>query len=356
MIDLASASLVDLGSDTATRPTAAMKRAMSEALLGDEQKGEDPTTTALEERTAALLGFERALFVPSATLANQIALALHAGAGDEIIAHKTAHVVHYEGGGTTMTSRAQLYGLDTPRGIFSAGDVEAAIRADDPHHPRTACVVVENTSNVGGGAVWPLQTLDGVYDLCRERGIAVHVDGARLWNAATALNVPLRRLTRPSADRGATTVQVCFSKGLGCPFGAVLALPASSWPRARRLKQSLGGALRQSGVVTGALLHALDHHLERLVDDHRRATMLATGLAAIPGVAVEPVESNLVFFSTNQPVAAVVAACAARGVRIGSVARTVSPGRERLRACLHLDVDDAGVAAAIAAVRAALAS
>lgn len=341
--------MIDLGSDTATRPTPAMKRAMTEALLGDEQRGEDPTTTALEERTAALLGFERGLFLPSATMANQIALALHAGAGDEIIAHRTAHIIHYEGGGTTMTSRAQLYGLDTPRGIFTADDVEAAVRADDPHHPKTTCVVIENTSNGGGGAVWPLPVLDGVFGFCRDRHIAVHIDGARLWNAAAALAVPPRRLCA-----GATTVQVCFSKGLGCPFGAVLALSSSMWPRARRLKQALGGALRQSGVCTGAMLHALDHHVARLPDDHRRARRLATGLAAIPGVTVEPVDTNLVFFSTTKPAASVLSSVLARGVRLGQVARSVSPERERLRACLHLDVDDAGVDGALLAVRAAV--
>lgn len=342
--------MIDLGSDTATRPTTAMKRAMTEALLGDEQRAEDPTTTALEERTAALLGFERGLFLPSATMANQIALALHTAAGDEIIAHRTAHVIHYEGGGTAMTSRAQLYPLDTPRGIFNANDVEAAVRADDPHHPRTTCVVVENTSNGGGGAVWPLPVLDGVFDFCREKNIAVHVDGARLWNAATALAVSPRRLCV-----GATTVQVCFSKGLGCPFGAVLALASSLWPRARRLKQALGGALRQSGVCTGAMLHALDHHIERLGDDHRRAQTLAAGLGAIDGVSVEQVDSNLVFFSTSKPAATVIAAVGARGVRIGLVARSVSPGRERLRACLHLDISDEDVVAAVAALRASLA-
>ncbi len=341
--------MIDLGSDTATRPSAAMKRAMSEALLGDEQRGEDPTTTALEERVAALLGFERGLFLPSATMANQIALALHAGAGDEIIAHRSAHVVHYEGGGTSMTSRAQVYGLDTPRGLFSAADVEAAIRAADPHHPRTTCVVVENTSNGGGGAVWPLTLLDDVFGFCRDKSIAVHVDGARLWNAATALSLPPRRLCA-----GATTVQVCFSKGLGCPFGAVLALSDASWPRARRLKQALGGALRQSGVCTGAMLYALDHNLEGIAKDHARAQKLAAGLAAIPGVSVEPVESNLVFFSTGKPAAALLSAVALRGVRLGLVARTVSPERERLRACVHLDIQDDDVDAALIAVRDAL--
>lgn len=341
--------MIDLVSDTATRPTAGMKRAMAEALLGDEQKGEDPTTTALEERVAALLGFERALFVPSATMANQISLALHAGAGDEIIAHKTAHVVHYEGGGTAMNTRAQFFQLDTPRGIFSANDVAAALRSDDPHHPKSACVVVENTSNVGGGSVWPLDVYDGVADLCRDRSLALHIDGARLWHAATALDVPMKRLTR-----GATTTQVCFSKGLGCPFGAVLGLSAHLWPRARRLKQGLGGALRQSGVITGALLYALDHHLPRLGDDHRRARAFATRLAAIPGVCVDPTETNLVFFTTTKPPAALIKACGERGVRLGAVARTVAAG-DRVRACFHLDVSDADVDTAVAAVAAALA-
>lgn len=341
--------MIDLVSDTATRPTPAMKRAMADALLGDEQKGEDPTTLALEERVAALLGTERALFVPSATLANQIALSLHAGPGDEIVAHRSAHVVHYEGGGTTMNSRAQLFTLDTPRGIFTGADLEGAIRADDPHHPRTACVVVENTSNGGGGTVWPIDVYDGVVDVARARGLAVHIDGARLWNAHVASGLPLARIAR-----GATTVQVCFSKGLGCPFGAVLALPAALWPRARRLKQAMGGALRQSGVVTGALLHALDHHMPKLHDDHRRARAFAAGVAAIPGVVVEPVETNLVFFTTPVPLADLLARTKARGVRFGAVAQTVSPGPARVRACFHLDVDDNAVAAAVDAVCAAV--
>lgn len=341
-------ALIDLGSDTATRPTAAMLLAMSQADVGDEQKGEDPTTLALEQRVASLLGKERALFVPSATMANQIALAVHVESGGEVIAHRTAHVVHYEGGGTSLIARAQAYLLDTPRGLFSADDVEAAIRADDPHHPRSRCVVVENTSNAGGGTVWPLDLLDGVYDLCARRGLAVHVDGARLWNAQVALGVPAARLVA-----GATTVQVCFSKALGCPFGAVLAMPAALWPRARRLKQALGGALRQSGVITAGLSYALDHHLGDVSADHRRARHLAEALRALPGVDVEPVETNLVFFSVPRP-EAFLAGIAASGVRMGSVARTVSPGRQRLRACLHRDIDDDALEAVITAARVAV--
>ena len=336
-------ALIDLVSDTATIPTPAMLAAMSTAPLGDEQRGEDPTTAALEARVATLLGTERALALPSATMANQIALALHVEAGGEVIAHTSAHVVHYEGGGTAIIARAQPYLLDTPRGVFTAADVEGAIRVDDPHYPRSQCVVIENTSNGGGGTPWPLQVLDEVYALCAARGLAVHVDGARLWHAAVAHNVPLTRLVH-----GATTVQVCFSKGLGCPFGAVLALPAALWPRARRLKQALGGALRQSGVMTAAMSYALDHHLPALVDDHRRAQRLAAGLRAIAGIGVEPVDTNLVFFTVAAP-QSFMTALRERDVRVGSVSQTVTPGPLRLRACLHRDIDDAMVDAVIGA-------
>ncbi|MCC7073012.1 MAG: aminotransferase class I/II-fold pyridoxal phosphate-dependent enzyme [Deltaproteobacteria bacterium] len=331
---------VDLVSDTATRPTDAMKRAMMSAPLGDEQKGEDPTVRAFEERMAALLGTERALFVPSATMGNQIALALHAQAGDEVVCHRTAHVLNHEGAGAAMTARAQLCPLDTPRGIFTVDDVRRVIRADDPHYPRTRCVVVENTSNGGGGSVWPLPTYDAVAENCRVSGLALHLDGARLFHASVALGVPVARLAR-----GATTVQVCFSKGLGCAFGAVLALPSSLWPRARRLKQALGGCLRQAGIAAGGMLYALDHHVERLADDHRRARALAGGLAGIAGLEVEPVETNLVYFSsTRRSPREVVDGALASGVRVAAA------GPARLRACLHLDVDDAGVELAVRAL------
>jgi threonine aldolase len=336
-------TLIDLVSDTATRPTAAMKQAMMAAPLGDEQKGEDPTVRALEERMAELLGLEAALFLPSATMGNQIALALHAGAGDEIVCHRTAHVLNHESGGTAMTSRAQLHPLDTPRGIFTAADVLRVTRVDDPHYPRTRAVVVENTSNGGGGSVWPLEVHDALAAHCAAAGLALHVDGARLMNAAVASgNSPAR------IARGATTVQVCFSKGLGCPFGAVLAMPKALWPRARRLKQALGGCLRQAGLLAGAMLYALDHHVERLADDHERARRLAQGIAGLPGIEVEPVETNLVYFRTRARAPQdLVERMLAEGVRMAVA------GPDRVRACLHLDVDDAGVERAIAAARAA---
>jgi threonine aldolase len=340
-----SHALVDLVSDTATRPTRAMKQAMLDAPLGDEQKGEDPTVRALEERMAHLLGHESALFLPSATMANQIALCIHAGSGDEIIAHESAHVFHYEGGGVSHHSRAQLRPLHTPRGLFTGDDVARACRSSDPHFPASRAVVIENTCNSPGGVVWPVAQLDDVTQRCAQLGLAVHVDGARLWNAAAALSVPLSRLTAKT-----TSVQVCFSKGLGCPAGAVLALPRAHWPRARRWKQTFGGAMRQAGMLAGAMLYALDHHLERLPEDHRRAAAFANAVRALPGAPfdVETPDTNLVFFSPRDPSVTandVAARALAAGVRVGAVA-----GQNRLRACFHLDVDDDGVARAVDAL------
>ncbi len=339
-------TFVDLVSDTATRPVPGMLEAMMRAPLGDEQKGEDPTTKLLEQRAAELIGTEAALFLPSATMANQIALALHCGAGDEVVCHRTAHVYNYETGGTAVTARAQIVPLEGERGFFTAADVERVARVDDPHFPRTRVVVVENTSNGGGGSVWPDALFDGVADLCDERGIALHIDGARLLNASVRAGVPPSRW-----GKRARTVQLCFSKGLGCPFGSVLGMPASLWSEARRWKQRLGGALRQSGVVTGAMLYALDHHVERLADDHERAARLAAGLAALDGVVVEPADTNLVFFhvpSARMGAADFCARMLERGVRMGPVSAT------RVRACLHLDVDDAGLERTLQAARALL--
>ncbi|MFZ9887770.1 MAG: threonine aldolase family protein [Myxococcota bacterium] len=340
--------LVDLVSDTATRPTAGMLAAMASAITGDEQKGEDPTTKNLEERVAALLGTEAALFLPSATLANQIALALHAGPGDEVVCHRSAHIFNYETGGTAVTARAQTFPLDGARGFFGRDELTRAIRKDDPHLPRTAVVVVENTSNSGGGGVWPDRLFDEVADLCDESGIPLHIDGARLMNASVRAGVPPARW-----GKRATTVQMCFSKGLGCPFGAVLGLPASMWPNARRWKQRLGGALRQSGIVTAAMHFALDHHVPLLALDHGRAERLGTGLAALPCIDVEPIETNLVFFHVRHPHLGAAGFCEnllKAGVRMGAVSET------RVRACLHHDVSDQGVDLALAAAAAVLES
>ena len=335
--------MIDLVSDTCTRPTPAMLAAAASAPTGDEQRGADPTTAAFESRVAAMLGKERGLFLPSATMANQIALALHVEAGGEVIAHRSAHVIHYEGGGTALIARAQPFALNTPRGIFTGDDVRNSCRERDPHYPPSGCVVVENTSNGGGGSVWPRDTLRGVYEVAKELGLAVHVDGARLWHAAAALEVPLATLVD-----GATTVQVCFSKGLGGPFGAILALPESLWFRARRFKQALGGALRQSGVITAMLNVALDENLSRLGEDHARAKRIADALRDA-GHEVEDVDTNLVFCVPKNG-AGLQKALAAKDIHIGAVASTVSPGPIRYRLCTHRDLSDDDVDAVCAAI------
>jgi threonine aldolase len=340
--------VADLISDTVTRPTAAMRAAMAQAEVGDEQRGEDPTVRALEERMAALLGMASAVFVPSASMANQIAVQLHTGPGDEVVAHTTAHVINHEGGGLAANARAQCRPLQSPNGLFTAEQLADAIRVDDPHYPRTSLVVIENTSNGGGGTPWTPDQVRAVLAVARLRGLKAHLDGARFFNAVTVLGVEPRIVAQ-----GFDSVTVCFSKGLGCPFGAVLCLTDGLAREARRAKQRLGGALRQSGIIAAAGLHALDHHVERLAEDHRRAAALHRALADLPRLTVEPVHTNLVFFRVQpdaEAAARFVKRLAARGVRVGIT------GGNRIRAVLHMDVTDEGLEAAIAACKEAVAA
>lgn len=330
-------SIVDLFSDTATQPTPGMLSAMVAAPLGDEQRRSDPTVRRLEERIAEIVGKERAVLFPSATMANQAAIALHCAPGDEVLCHRTAHVVNSEGGGLAANSGVQIMALAGERGIFDADTLRAGLRIDDPHQPRSRAVVVENTSNGGGGSVWPDAAFSGVVKVCAERGLDLHVDGARIFNAAVK-----RGVTPAHWGRHASSVQVCFSKGLGCPFGAVLAVDAAREGQVRRIKQRLGGALRQAGIVAGAMLYALDHHVERLAEDHARAERLGDALRRLDGLEVPPVETNIVYFRyLRGPAAELVSRLKDRGV-------LVSPaGPDRLRACTHLGISDAGLARAI---------
>lgn len=341
--------LVDLVSDTATRPSVGMLDAMRSAPLGDEQKGEDPTVSALEEEAAQLLGKECALFLPSATMANQIALALLCDPGDEVICHRSAHVFNYETGGTAITARAQTHPVDGERGIFDGDTILKHLRVDDPHLPRTRVVVVENTSNGGGGTVWPDAAYQSVAEVCDANAIALHIDGARLMNAAVKREVSPTHWTAR-----AETVQMCFSKGLGCPFGAVLAMQKARWHRARRLKQALGGALRQAGVIAAAMRYGLEHNVALLADDHRRAQTFASAVAEHDVLTVEPAETNLVFFQVPAT-ASVTAQSFCDAVRAHQDVRMAPAGPGRIRACFHLDVDDDGLQRAIDGVRAAVA-
>jgi threonine aldolase len=338
---------VNLYSDTQTRPTAAMRRVMAEAEVGDEQRGEDPTVNELCARVAALLGLEAAVFLPSGTMCNAIAMRLHVRpGGDEVILHRYAHPLRFEAGGPADMAGAVLHPVDGDAGMFDAATVQGALRpAGDRYAPRSRLVCVEQTTNIGGGRVWPLAQMRAVVDVAREHGLRLHLDGARLMNAVVASGVAADEWTR-----GFDTAWLDFTKGLGAPVGAVLAGSAELIDEAWRYKQMWGGAMRQAGIVAAGALHALDHHVERLAEDHANARALADGLAALPGVELDPatVETNIVVFSVPDA-RAFAAALERAGVIVGPLdARTV-------RAVTHLDVSAEGIATAVSAAGEALA-
>jgi len=331
--------MIDLFSDTKSRPTHAMRAAMATAEVGDEAAFEDPTVTALCERVAALLGKEAALFAPSGTQCNQIALAVLGRPGEEVVCDRSAHIACFEAGGVGANAGLNLLTLDGDRGRFTATQLRAALRTPMRHAPKQTVLAVEQTSNLGGGAVWPLAQLTDVCAVAREHGMSTHMDGARLLNAAVASGVS-------AADQAYDfdSVWLDFSKGLGAPVGAALAGSREFIERAWVVKQRLGGAMRQAGIIAAGALYALDHHVERLADDHRRARRLADGLAGLPGLLLDPatVETNIVFFSLDRARIGFDASelsrrLAARGVRIGAFDGTT------LRAVTHLDIDDAGI-------------
>jgi threonine aldolase len=339
---------VNLYSDTQTRPSQAMRAAMAAAEVGDEQRFLDPTVNALQKRVAELLGFEAALFLPSGTMCNAIAFRLHVRpGGDEVLLDRTAHPRVAEAGGPGSISGAQLTLLDGDGGVFSPAQLEEAIHpAGDRYGPRTRLVSVEQTTNMGGGRVWPLETVRSVLDVARAHGLKAHLDGARLMNAAVASGVPAAEWAA-----GFDTAWIDFSKGLGAPMGACLAASRELIDEAWRYKQMWGGALRQAGIVAAAGLYALDHHVERLAEDHANARVLADGLAAVPGVRLDPerVETNIVIFEVDD-------AFALTGALYDAGVEVTPLGPSRIRMVTHLDVDRAGCERAVAVVRDALAA
>ena len=345
-----SQNVVDLYSDTKTRPTAAMRQAMAGAEVGDEQSGDDPTTNRLCEQVAALLGKEAAVFLPSGTMCNEIAIAVHCRPGEEVIAHRSAHIINFEGGGPSAIAGVMIQSLEGDYGFFDGAGLAAAIRPRSRYAPRTRLVAVEQTSNLGGGTVWPLAQLQEVASVTHANGLALHMDGARLLNAVVASGVAAK-------DYGAVpdTLWLDFSKGLGCPVGAVLAGSREFIDEAWYWKQRIGGAMRQSGILAAAALHALDHHVDRLAEDHRNARVLAEGLAEISGVTVDlaSVQTNIVFFDVDAPnlsAPELSERLAERGIKIGAFSDT------RMRAVSHLDVDSAGIERALLEVRDVLAA
>ncbi len=332
--------MIDLSSDTATRPSMGMRACMAQAEVGDDQRREDPTVNALQERVAVLLGKEAALYLPSATMANEIAVKTHTQPGDEVILERMAHLVTSETGGPAMLSGVMLHMVTGVRGVFTEQQVVDGIRQDDPHRPRTRLVCVEQTHNSGGGTVWPLARLRAVAQTAHSHGLRTHMDGARVMNAVVASGVEA-----VEQARGYDSVTFCLTKGLGCPVGALLAGSREFVEEARRYKHLFGGAMRQAGIIAAAGLYALDHNVARLAEDHTNAKLLASGLAEIPGIEVEQVETNLVFFDvagTGLTAAEVVARLGAHGVRMGANTRT------RIRAVTHLDVTQADVERAVA--------
>ncbi|MBA2298777.1 MAG: aminotransferase class I/II-fold pyridoxal phosphate-dependent enzyme [Actinobacteria bacterium] len=340
--------MIDLRSDTATRPTDGMRAAIAAAVVGDEQKREDPTVNELEARGAALLGQESALYLPTATMANQIALRLHTEPGDELLGEENCHVFISELGGPAVHSGVVTRGLTGVAGRFTPEQVQAAFRAPAIHSPRTKVVWVENTHNASGGRIWPLGEIDELRATCDELDLRFHLDGARLLNAAVGSGEEASTI-----GRRFDTVTLCLSKGLGCPLGALLAGTEEAMTRARRLKHLFGGAMRQAGIVAAAGVYALDHHVERLADDHERAKRLALGLEEA-GLAVDPerVETNFVQIdvSPSTPLEA-MARLAEHGVGLSA---TVHP--TVLRAVTHLDVDDQDIDRALELIPRALES
>jgi threonine aldolase len=339
---------VDLRSDTVTRPTPAMRRAMAEAEVGDDVYGEDPTVRRLEERSAEALGFEAALFVPSGTMGNQIAVRLLARRGEEAVVEERSHVFNYE-----MAAMADLSGVlarpvRSERGFPAAADLEAALRPDIYYLPRTGLITWENTHNLGGGAVAPEASTRAMLELAGRRGIPVHLDGARIFNAACA-----RGVTAASLCSGFTTVMTCLSKGLGAPVGSVLASDGARITEARRIRKRLGGGMRQAGVLAAAGLVALEQMVGRLGEDHARARRLAEGFGAIPGLRADParVETNILMVDVEREgwdAARLIEALGREGVL------ALAMDRRRIRMVTHYDVDDAGIERALGAAARAL--
>lgn len=333
--------MIDLFSDTLTKPSPAMRHAMAEAEVGDEQKREDPTTNRLQQRVAELLGKPAAVFLPSGAMCNQIALRVHCRQGDEAVIDRSYHIVNFEVGGAAALSGVQLRTIDGERGMFSVDDLKAAIRPRGTLHlPLTKLLCLEQTTNMGGGGVWPFEQFRAVSDAARDAGLAVHLDGARLMNAVVASGVPASEWAA-CCD----SLWIDFSKGLGAPVGGVLAGSAEFIAESWRFKHQFGGALRQSGILAAACIHALDHHIDRLADDHANARALYQGLSAIPGIRAEEPETNMVFFHVDglgMDAAGFIAAATQAGVRFSPGA-----GPARVRAVTHLDVDAADIAKAL---------
>ena len=341
----ADPAIIDLRSDTVTRPTPGMRAAIQAAEVGDDVFDEDPTVNRLQERVAGLLGKEAALFVPSGTMSNQICVKVHTQPGDELLCEASCHIYNFEAGGPAVLSGVTCRTVEGDYGILDVSQLEDKVRPVNEHLVRTRLVCLENTHNRGGGRVYPLEKIQAISGWARQNGLRMHLDGARLWNAVVATGIP-------AAEWAANfdSVSVCFSKGLGAPIGSALSGTRDFITRARRVRKLFGGGMRQAGVAAAAALYAVEHHVERLAEDHRNARVLARAIADTPGLRLDPpeVETNLVWFKVDPELGTakdVAAALKQRGVRVHPA------GPQTLRACTHLDVSAAQVERAAEVIR-----
>jgi threonine aldolase len=340
--------IIDLRSDTVTRPTPGMRAAMQAAEVGDDVFREDPTVNRLEERVAALLGKEAAVYVPSGTMSNQIGIRAHTQPGDEMLCEAGCHIYNFEAGGPAVLSGVTCRTIEGDFGILDVSQLEGKIRPLSDHATRTRLVCLENTHNRGGGRIYPLEKIAAISAWARDAGLLRHLDGARLWNAVVATGIPAATWASHF-----DSVSVCFSKGLGAPVGSALAGPRDFIARARRSRKLFGGGMRQAGMIAAAALYALDHHVERLAEDHKNAQVIAAGIADTPGLRLSPpeVQTNLVWFAIDPELGTsrdVALALKERGVLIHAVAPQVA------RACAHLDVSAAQAERAAETIRRAV--
>jgi threonine aldolase len=334
---------IDFRSDTVTKPTPGMRKAMFEAEVGDDVFGEDPTVNALQEKVASILGKEASIFVPSGTMANQLSIKSHTQPGDEIIIETTSHPYNFEGGAGAVLSGVQFFCVKGDRGVLEVSQIEEALRSDDHHFPVSRLICLENTHNRGGGTVYPIERLRKIYGFAKSKGLSVHLDGARLWNASVASGI------KPSEyAKHADSVSVCLSKGLGAPIGSLVSGSKEFINRVHRFRKMFGGGMRQAGIIAAAGIYALEHHVERLKEDHENAKRLAVALRELKGVVINPahVETNIVIFDVAQS-----------GMTAREIADRMKPervlihpfGRTEIRMVTHLDVDREDVEIALKA-------
>jgi threonine aldolase len=337
--------MIDLRSDTVTQPTPKMREAMFNAQVGDDVFGEDPTVNALQEKIAHLTGKEASLFVASGTMGNQVSIKVHTQPGNEIIVEGNSHIFNYESGSPALLSSVQVMPLPGFRGSFTVEQVEEAIRPNNVHHPRTALICIENTHNRAGGTIFPYESIQQISTFTRQHDLKMHLDGARLWNASIATGIPLSEYARHF-----DSVSLCFSKGLGAPVGSIIAGSQEFIDRARYYRKAYGGGMRQAGILAAAAIYAVDHHFERLAEDHRRARLLGEFIATLPDIEFEhdTVQTNIVIFNirnTGLSGQEFVDLMAAEGVKMITFAKT------KIRAVTNLHISDEDIERTIAALK-----